>query len=118
MGMLEFITKFPRVKNEVVSKGRVVFVSRQICRRTAFTVITQGSCEWIDPDDEKWDRKRVDMGSRKGWSVRSGNFVGLFEFLVGNGTAPDRRLHVSVCRSRSIFVAHGRACQMALRLHS
>lgn len=93
---VESIKKYPGVEHQVVTKGLKVFSSRQACDGTACTFITKGSCTWACPDDEKWDQSRVDIRSRKGWSVRSGMFVGILEFLVGNRAACDKPLDVSL----------------------
>lgn len=93
---MESIKKYPGVEHKVVTKGLKVFSSRLACDGTACTLITKGSCTWAGLNDEKWDRSRVDIRSRKGWSVRSGMFVGIFEFLFGNSAACDKQLDVSL----------------------
>jgi hypothetical protein len=96
METLEAIKKIPGVEYKVVKKGSKVFASRQGCDGTTCTLITKGTCKWASPDDEKCHQSRVDMNSRKGWGVRYGMFVGIFEFLVGDSIAQDKELDVSL----------------------
>ena len=98
METLQSLKKHPGMVQHVKRKGEVLFNNRQPSDPDTIGcwILTQGSGIWMDPMAEEWERRRVNIGSRSGWTVSSGQFVGLLQFLSGGrGEKSEKEMQVS-----------------------